>query len=73
MLEDLGFIPPKQARTCAVRTLMNKLDEKDQLIFAHALAEPEWPAKALARELSSRGLSISDTPILKHRKGECSC
>jgi hypothetical protein len=71
MLEDLT--PTKQARPCAVKTLVQKLDKKDQLILIEALINPEWTSKALARELSSRGLSISDHPIGRHRKGECSC
>jgi hypothetical protein len=71
MLEDLK--PTKQARPCAVKTLLTKLEKKDQEILIAALANPEWHSKSLARELSARGLSISDHPILKHRKGECSC
>jgi hypothetical protein len=71
MLEDLK--PTKLIRTCAVRTLIDKLEKKDQEILIAALANPEWQSKALARELSARGLSISDHPILRHRKKECSC
>lgn len=71
MLEDLT--PTKQARPCAVRHLINKLEKKDQEILIAALANPEWASKSLARELSARGLTISDHPIGRHRKGECSC
>jgi hypothetical protein len=71
MLEDLT--PIKQARPCAVNTLLKKLEKKDQEILIAALANPEWQSKTLARELSSRGLSISDHPISRHRKKECSC
>jgi hypothetical protein len=71
MLEDL--IPKKQVRTCAVRALLEKLEKKDQEILIAALDNPEWQSKALARELSARGLSISDHPISRHRKKECSC
>jgi hypothetical protein len=71
MLEDLT--PKKQFRPCAVRTLLSKLEEKDRKILIEALANPEWQSKTLARELSSRGLLISDHPIGRHRKGECSC
>ena len=71
MLEDLT--PKKQLRTCAVRTLINKLEKKDQEILIAALANPDWQSKALARELSARGLQISDHPIGRHRKKECSC
>ena len=71
MLEDLT--PTKQVRTCAVRGLLNKLEKKDQEILIAALDNPDWQSKALARELSARGLSISDHPIGRHRKKECSC
>jgi hypothetical protein len=71
MLEDLK--PIKQSRPCAVKTLINKLEKKDQEILIAALANSEWQNKSLARELSARGLSISDHPISRHRKGECSC
>jgi hypothetical protein len=72
MLEDLGA-PIKQIRPCAVRDLIAKLDKKDQEILTEAIANPEWTAKGLARELSARGLTISDHPILRHRKKECAC
>lgn len=72
MLEDLGA-PIKQRRTCAVQELISKLDKKDQDILVDAIANPEWTAKGLARQLTARGLTISDHPILKHRKKECSC
>jgi hypothetical protein len=71
MLEDLT--PTKQVRPCAVRTLIDKLEKKDQEILIAALGNPEWQNKSLARELSARGLSISDHPISRHRKKECSC
>ena len=72
MLEDLGA-PAKQSRPCAVRDLIAKLDKKDQEILVGAIANPEWTAKGLARELTARGLAISDHPLLRHRKKECSC
>ena len=71
MLEDLT--PTKKIRPCAVRTLLNKLEKKDAEILIAALANPDWQSKPLARELSSRGLLITDQPILRHRKKECSC
>jgi hypothetical protein len=71
MLEDLT--PTKQARPCAVNTLINKLEKKDQEILIAALANPDWQSKSLARELTTRGLSISDHTISRHRKKECSC
>ena len=71
MLEDLK--PPRKISSCAVRTLRGKLEKKDQEILDGAIADPEFNSGALARELSSRGLRISDVSILRHRKKECSC
>jgi hypothetical protein len=71
MLEDLQ--PPLKIRSCAVRTIRNKLEKKDQEILDGALANPDFNSGSLARELSSRGLRISDVSILRHRKKECSC
>jgi hypothetical protein len=71
MLEDLK--PPLRISSCAVRTIRNKLEKKDQEILDGALANPEFNSGALARELSSRGLKISDVSILRHRKKERSC
>ena len=71
MLEDLK--PPQRISSCAVRTIRNKLEMKDQEILDVALANKEFNSGALARELSSRGLRISDVSILRPRKKECSC
>lgn len=71
MLEDLT--PPQRISSCAVRTLRNKLEKKDQEILDAALANREFNSGALARELTARGLRISDVSILRHRKKGCSC
>jgi hypothetical protein len=52
---------------------LETLDTKDQAILVAAIANQEWTANALARELTSRGLVISDKPIAIHRRKECSC
>lgn len=71
MLEDLT--PPSPLRTCATKVLLNKLEKKDQEILIAALANEAWAAKALARELTNRGLKISDHSLLRHKRKECSC
>lgn len=72
MLEDLGA-PTKLRRSCVIQEVMGKLDKKDQDILVAAIANPEWTAKGLARELIARGLTISDHQILRHRKNDCAC
>lgn len=71
MLENLQ--PPKKKSHCGVRALLDRLEKKDQDALIAALANPEWTHKGLARELTKRGLAVSDTPIRKHRAKECSC
>ena len=71
MLENLT--PPEPKRSCKVGQLIDKLEKKDKEILIAALANPDWAAKALARELTARGLQITDHPILRHRRKECAC
>jgi hypothetical protein len=71
MLENLT--PPKRIRSCAVRTILGQLEKKDKEIFVAALANPDWAALTLSKELTKRGLLISDGAITRHRKGMCSC
>jgi hypothetical protein len=71
MLENLT--PPKRIRSCAVRTILGQLEKKDQEIFLAAIVSEDWPALTLAKELTLRGLLISDGAISRHRKGQCSC
>ena len=45
-----------------------------QTILDKALAAREvWSAKALARELTNRGLSITEGPLALHRTKSCGC
>ena len=71
MLE--GLTPQVRKSSCKVRTILESLDAKDQAILVAALANEDWTSNALARELTSRGLTISDKPIMVHRRKECSC
>lgn len=71
MLE--GLQPHKKVRPCKVREVLSGLDKKDQDILTAALQSSDWHSKALSRELIRRGVSISDNPISRHRRGECSC
>lgn len=72
MLE--GLTPPERVFPCAVRTLLDALDESDQRILEEALTNQNvWSNVALAKALTERGLRISEKPIRKHRLGICSC
>ena len=71
MLE--GMTPQVKKTTCKVRTILESLDERDQVILVNAISNEQWKAPALARELTARGIQISEKPILAHRRKVCSC
>ena len=71
MLE--GLEPQARKSSCKVRTILESLDAKDQVILVNAINNESWKAPALARELTARGIAISEKPILAHRRKVCSC
>ena len=71
MLE--GMEPQVKKPTCKVRTILESLDAKDKEILIQALADSQWTANALARELTSRGIPISEKPVMAHKRKGCSC
>jgi hypothetical protein len=71
MLE--GLTPPVKIGSCKVRTIHNSLDPKDQEMLKQAIANPDWTNLGLSRELTHRGLSISDQALRTHRIGRCTC
>jgi DNA-binding HxlR family transcriptional regulator len=71
MLE--GMEPKKRKPSCKVRTVLESLDEKDQVVLVNAISNESWLSGALARELTARGIAISEKPIVAHRRKVCSC
>lgn len=72
MLEDLK--PPAKVYPCKVREIAENLDAADSKIFMDAINDiGNWPNTMLAHELVKRGVYISEKPIRKHRRKECSC
>jgi len=71
MLE--GLEPPTRIGACKVRTLMQSLEPKDQVILKEAIDNPDWPTLTLAEALTKRGLLISESPLRKHRARRCTC
>ena len=71
MLE--GMEPQAKKLSCKVRTILESLDTKDRAILVSALENESWKAPTLARELTARGIAISEKPILAHRRKVCSC
>ena len=71
MLE--GLTPQVRKSSCKVRTILETLDTKDQAILVAAIANEQFTSTALARQLTARGIAISEKPILLHRRKECSC
>lgn len=72
MLEDLT--PPSKTVRCKMGRIYDSLEGSDQSILEKALGAPEvWSAKALARELTNRGLAITEGPLALHRSKSCGC
>jgi hypothetical protein len=71
MLE--GMEPQVKRPGCKVRSILESLDAKDREILIQALDDPKWTASSLSRELTKRGMAISDKPVLFHKRKECSC
>lgn len=73
MLE--GLEPPQnQTVFCKVNNVMNELEESDAKILQEALNDTErWKHKTLSNALRSRGISLADTTISKHRLRVCAC
>lgn len=73
MLE--GLEPPKnKAVYCKIALTMEQLEDADKLILTNALEDVEkWGAKTLSNALRTKGLSLADTTISKHRNKTCAC
>jgi DNA-binding HxlR family transcriptional regulator len=71
MLE--GMEPQVKKQSCKVRTILESLEAKDKEILIQALSDNQWSAGALSRELTKRGIPISEKPITAHKRKGCSC
>lgn len=73
MLEDMK--PPGNNRgSCKVGAIAERLDPANRQILFDSIANAEeWPVTTLAKELTARGLQVSDTPLYAHRAKTCAC
>lgn len=72
MLE--GLEPKKKQTSCAIRKLLDNLDEKDGKILAAAVKDADkWASNSLSKALRERGLIVADHTITKHRNRLCVC
>ena len=71
MLE--GMEPQVKKLGCKVRSILEALDAKDKEILIQALASSQWSTSALSKELTKRGMPISEKPIAAHKRKGCSC
>jgi phage terminase small subunit len=69
MLENLELV--KSRRTCKVRTIMEKLDDKDIKLLKEYIAT--WNHYTLANALRQRGIIIDARQITTHTTHACSC
>jgi hypothetical protein len=66
MLENLT--PPKREYKSRINEILESLDAKDREILLNALDDKAWSASALAKALTERGLTVSDTVIQRYRQ-----
>lgn len=73
MLE--GLTPPvNKAVYCKVAQVMEELEESDAKILQDALDDTaRWKNKTLSNALRTKGLSLADTTLSKHRAKTCAC
>jgi hypothetical protein len=71
MLE--GMEPQVKKPSCKMRTILESLEAKDKEILIQALGDPKWTASSLSRELTKRGMAISEKPVMHHMRNGCSC
>jgi DNA-binding HxlR family transcriptional regulator len=71
MLE--GMEPQVKKPNCKMRTILESLEAKDREILIQALNDPKWTASSLSRELTKRGMAISEKPVMYHMRKGCSC
>lgn len=72
MLEGLTR-PEPRAGYCKVADILDRLEASDRAILVKAVDDETWVAKQLSKSLKERGLLLSDTTILRHRRRECVC
>jgi hypothetical protein len=73
MLEGLTP-PPNKAEYCKIAQIIETLDPSDAKIFQEAVNNTElWGSRTLSTALRTRGVSIADTTITKHRSRGCAC
>jgi hypothetical protein len=66
MLE--GMTPPQRHRPNRIDAILEQLDASDREILLKALNDKAWSGAALAKALTDRGLTISDTVIQRYRQ-----
>jgi hypothetical protein len=73
MLE--GLTPPvRKNYVCKVDFYLSTLKSADVEILRKAVENQEaWPARTLSDQLKTRGVSIADTTITRHRRALCAC
>ena len=72
MLEDM--VPPSKSARCKMGRIYDSVDEKDQQVLDKAFESLNaWSSKGLARELTNRGLAITEGPLALHRTKSCGC
>lgn len=66
--------PKKYVPSCQVRSVMERLEKDDQIVFQSWLdATDVWSGAAIAETMSKQGFQVGRTAVNHHRRKACSC
>lgn len=73
MLEGLTPLA-NRVYTCKINLIKDELEPNDYQILLDAIADSKlWSAKGLSTALKTRGVTLADTTITRHRNKVCNC
>jgi hypothetical protein len=71
LLDDM--LPPKKLWPCKVKDTADTLAADDAKILLDAVMDYNWKILTLEKALFSRGISLKENVIRRHRDKACSC
>lgn len=70
--DTLDALPGEDRQCCTVGRTLRELGEQDRKALQTAL-DRHVSASAVVRVLRVNGKQLSQTSVLRHRRGECAC
>lgn len=71
-----AFAAPRSstpASKCKLALTLNAMDPRDAHAVELALSSEQWSASQIGRTLRANGVTIGDSIIKLHRRGDCCC